>query len=595
MGWLFVEGIGIWGVNTSVVWGFAIANYVWWIGIGNAGTFISAALLLLRQPWRAAINRFAEVMTLFAGAIAGLFPIMHLGRPYRAYWLLPYPNSMELWPQWRSALVWDCAAIATYLLFSLVFWWLGLLPDLATLRDRAPGRAGRLAYGVLALGWRGSARHWHLHDRLYRTLAMLALPLVVSVHSVVGMDFAASLMPGWEESIFPPYFVVGALFSGFGMCVVLAALLRWGLGLQAVITQRHFAVMAKVILAGALVLGLSYLTEWFTAWYSGDADERGHVRFLFGGEYAPLYYVLLACNVLVPQVLWSARARRSIGAVVAVSLLLNLGMWLERVLIIWNVLSHGYLPSMHGVFRPTFWDWALLAGTIGFFLLLFLVFARLLPVIAMHDLGKLLFDRQRAEAHAGEEDEARAGERPGGAGRGARPMGGAPPILAEFRDPLTLIDAAHRAREAGLRGLDAHTPFAVAGLAEALALPTPRVRPAMLAGGLLAAAFVYALCWYSAVLDYPLVLGGRPLHGWQVFLVLTFEAGILGATFTGVAWFLVAAGLPRLNHPVFDARDIGRASQDRFFLAVADPAADEARLAALLDGLGPLSIRRVAP
>ncbi|UFN46930.1 polysulfide reductase NrfD [Roseomonas sp. OT10] len=400
IGWLFAEGVGVWGVNTSVVWGFAIANFVWWLGIGHAGTFISAALLLTRQPWRAAINRFAEVMTLFAGAIAGLFPILHLGRPYRAYWILPYPNTMDLWPQWRSALVWDAAAISTYLIFSALFWWLGLIPDLATLRDRAQGqgrkgRGARLAYGVLAMGWRGSARHWHLHERVYRTMAAMALPLVVSVHSVVGMDFAASLMPGWSESIFPPYFVAGALFSGFGMCVVVAALMRWGLGLQAVLTHRHFAAMAKVILAGSLVLGLSYLTEWFTAWYGGDGAERGHVAFLFASPYAPLYAVLLACNVLVPQLLWSARARESIVAVVTVSLVLNLGMWLERVLIIWNTLSHGHLPAMHAVFRPTFWDWSLLAGTIGFFLLLFLVFARLLPVIAMHDLGKLLRDRER--------------------------------------------------------------------------------------------------------------------------------------------------------------------------------------------------------
>ncbi|MFT8244727.1 NrfD/PsrC family molybdoenzyme membrane anchor subunit [Roseomonas sp. BN140053] len=393
--WLFIEGVGIWGVNTGIVWGFAIANFVWWLGIGHAGTFISAALLLTRQPWRAAINRFAEVMTLFAGAIAGLFPILHLGRPYRAYWILPYPNTMDLWPQWRSALVWDAAAISTYLIFSLLFWFIGLVPDLATLRDRAPSRAGQVVYGVLALGWRGSARHWHLHDVLYRTMAAMALPLVVSVHSVVGMDFAASLMPGWQETIFPPYFVAGALFSGFGMCIVVAALMRSGLGLQEVITHRHFEVMAKIILAGSLTLGLSYGTEWFNAWYAGDHVEREHVRYLFTGDYAPLYVLLLFCNLVAPQLLWLPRARRSIPTVVIVTLVLNLGMWLERILIIWNTLSHGHLPSTWSVFHPTFWDWSLLAGSIGFFLLLFLGFARLLPVIAMHDLGKLLHERER--------------------------------------------------------------------------------------------------------------------------------------------------------------------------------------------------------
>ncbi|MFC7552972.1 NrfD/PsrC family molybdoenzyme membrane anchor subunit [Pseudoroseomonas wenyumeiae] len=393
---LFVRGIGILGNNTAVVWGFPIANYVWWIGIGNAGTFISAALLLTRQPWRAAINRFAEVMTIFAVSIAGIFPILHLGRPGYAYWLTPYPNSMDLWPQWRSALVWDFASIVAYLVFSLIFFFLGLIPDMATLRDRARTRAGQVIYGLLALGWRGSARHWQLHDRLYRTLAVLALPLVVSVHSVAAMDFAASLMPGWQETIFPPYFVIGALFSGFGMVVVLAALIRQGLGLQAVITHRHFAVMGKIILAGSLGMALSYGTEWFSAWTSGDPAEREHLRFLFTGDYAPLYLAMLGCNLLVPQLLWSGRARRSIAAVVAVAVVLNIGMWLERILIIRNTLSHTHLPAMRGVFVPTLWDWLILVGSLGFFAFLMLVFARILPAAAMHDLGRLLHQREQS-------------------------------------------------------------------------------------------------------------------------------------------------------------------------------------------------------
>jgi molybdopterin-containing oxidoreductase family membrane subunit len=303
---------------------------------------------------------------------------------------------MGLWPQWRSALVWDFAAISTYIIFSALFWYVGLIPDLATLRDRAEGRGRQLVYGALALGWRGSARHWHLHDQFYRTMAAIALPLVVSVHSVVGMDFAASLMPGWQETIFPPYFVVGALFSGFGMVVVVAALMRRGLKLEAVITHRHFDVIGKVVLTGALVMGVSYATEWFTAWYGGERAEREHLVPLFTGAYAPLYYVMLTCNLLVPQVLWSSRARHSIALVVAVTLILNVGMWLERILIIWNTLSYGHLPSMQHVFVPTLWDWLLLAGSIGFFILLFLIAARLVPVIAMHDLGKLLRKEQGA-------------------------------------------------------------------------------------------------------------------------------------------------------------------------------------------------------
>lgn len=394
---LFVRGIGILGNNTAVVWGFPIANYVWWIGIGNAGTFISAALLLTRQPWRAAINRFAEVMTIFAVSIAGIFPILHLGRPGYAYWLTPYPNSMDLWPQWRSALVWDFASIVAYLVFSLIFFFLGLIPDMATLRDRARTRAGQVIYGLLALGWRGSARHWQLHDRLYRTLAAMALPLVVSVHSVAAMDFAASLMPGWQEAIFPPYFVIGALFSGFGMVVLLAALIRQGLGLQSIITPRHFAVMGKIILAGSLGMALSYGTEWFTAWTSGDPAEREHLRFLFTGDYAPLYLAMLCCNLLAPQLLWWGRARASIVAVVAVAVVLNIGMWLERILIIWNTLSHTHLPSMRGIFVPTVWDWLILAGSLGFFAFLMLAFVRILPAAAMHDLGKLLHRREQSQ------------------------------------------------------------------------------------------------------------------------------------------------------------------------------------------------------
>ncbi|TDH60883.1 hydrogenase [Dankookia rubra] len=396
--WLFVAGIGIYGNNATVVWGFPIANYVWWIGIGNAGTLISALLLLTRQPWRASINRFAEAMTLFAASIAGLFPILHLGRPYRAYWLAPYPNTMELWPQWRSALVWDFAAIAVYILFSLLFWYLGLIPDLATMRDRARSRRARLVYGVLAFGWRGSARHWQRHDAVYRAMAALAVPLVVSVHSVVGLDFAASLMPGWQESIFPPYFVVGALFSGFAMVVTLAVILRWGLGLQAVITERHFDAMGKILLAGAIVMGMSYATEWFLAWYGGERAEREVLHFEFTGPYAPLYWTMLACNVAVPQLLWFRRLRTGLLATFLIAVAINIGMWLERVLIIWNTLSHGYLPSMRRLFQPTFWDWATLATSFGVFVFLFLCFVRLVPAVAMHDVNKRLHDEQAGRA-----------------------------------------------------------------------------------------------------------------------------------------------------------------------------------------------------
>lgn len=394
--WTLYKGIGIFGNNTIVVWGFPIANYVWWIGIGNAGTLISSMLLLTRQRWRASINRFAEAMTLFAASIAGIFPIIHLGRPLYFYWLTPYPNTMQLWPQWRSALIWDFWAILSYLLFSIIFWYVGLIPDLATLRDRATGKWGRVIYGAFALGWRGSARHWHYYEIYHMAMAALAVPLVVSLHSVVGLDFAASLMPGWQETIFPPYFVVGAMYSGFAMVVVLAAGVRWGFSMQAIVTVDHFEVMAKIMLAASLIMGMSYATEWFNAWYGGEHQDRSLVIFMFTGTYAPLMWALIACNVLIPQFFWWPAVRRSIAVVCVVGVVINIGMWLERILIVWNTLSHGFLPSMRRSFMPTIWDWSLVAGSLGFFAFMFLLFVRLVPSVSMHETRKLVYDEASA-------------------------------------------------------------------------------------------------------------------------------------------------------------------------------------------------------
>jgi Ni/Fe-hydrogenase subunit HybB-like protein len=387
---VFWRGIGIWGVNTTVVWGFAIADYVWWIGIGNAGTLISAMLLLMRQKWRASTNRFAEAMTLFAASIAGLFPIIHLGRPMYFYWLTPYPNTMALWPQWRSALIWDFWAILSYLIFSILFWYVGLIPDLATMRDRARNKFPAIVYGALALGWRGSAAHWQAYETLHLALACLGVPLVVSLHSVVGMDFAASLMPGWQETIFPPYFVVGAMYSGFAMVVCLAALVRWGFGMQGLITLEHFDVMAKIMLAAAVIMGLSYGNEWFNGWYSGEHANRSLIAFEFFGAYAPMFWALLLCNVVIPQAFWFVVIRRNVVAVFAIAVLINIGMWLERILIVWNTLSHDYAVSMWRLFLPTIWDWVTTIGSLGLFALMYLIFVRLVPVVSMHEVRKLI-------------------------------------------------------------------------------------------------------------------------------------------------------------------------------------------------------------
>jgi molybdopterin-containing oxidoreductase family membrane subunit len=391
---IFYWGIGIWGINSSVVWGLAIANYVWWIGIGNAGTLISSMLLLMRQKWRASTNRFAEAMTLFAATIAGIFPIIHLGRPIYFYWLTPYPNTMHVWPQWRSALIWDFWAILSYILFSILFWYVGLIPDFAAMRDRAQKRGTARFYGALALGWCGSSRQWQVYERLHLALACLGVPLVVSLHSVVGMDFAASLMPGWQETIFPPYFVVGAMYSGFAMVACLAALVRWGFRMEGLITTAHFDVMAKVMLAAAIIMGLSYATEWFNAWYGGEHTDRSLVAFEFAGSYAPMFWALLLCNVVIPQAFWWIAVRRSVIAVFVVSVIINIGMWLERILIIWNTLSHDYLPSAWRLFFPTVWDWMITFGSLGLFSLMFLVFVRIIPVVSMHEVRKLVAEEE---------------------------------------------------------------------------------------------------------------------------------------------------------------------------------------------------------
>jgi molybdopterin-containing oxidoreductase family membrane subunit len=394
--WLLVKGVGIWGVDIPVAWGFAIGNFVWWIGIGHAGTFISAVLLLLRQRWRTSINRFAEAMTLLAAGIAGLFPILHLGRPWFFYWLVPYPNVMNLWPQWRSPLVWDFFAIATYLLVSLLFWYVGLIPDLATLRDRAgrrPGERGRqIVYGLLALGWRGEARHWARYQAAYLLLAGLATPLVVSVHTIVSLDFAVGNTPGYHSTIFPPYFVAGALFSGFAMVLTLAIPLRHAFRLHDFITGRHLANAAKVLLATSSMVAFGYLSEIFTAFYSGDQYETAMTINRWIGPYAPVYWSMLGCNILLPQLLWLRRVRHSVPALFLLSLVINCGMWMERFLIVVSSLHRDYLPSAWGMFYPTRWDWLTLFGSIALFVWLFLLFVRFLPLISMAEMRELVRD-----------------------------------------------------------------------------------------------------------------------------------------------------------------------------------------------------------
>jgi Ni/Fe-hydrogenase subunit HybB-like protein len=396
--YLLVAGVGIWGINVPVGWGFAIVNFVWWVGIGHAGTLISAILLLLRQRWRTSINRFAEAMTLFAVACAGLFPLLHLGRPNFFYWLIPYPNTMSLWPQFRSPLIWDVFAVGTYMTVSFLFWYVGLIPDLGTLRDRSKSHTGQIIYGFLAMGWRGSAIHWHHHEVAYLLLAGLATALVVSVHTVVSFDFAVGIVPGWHSTIFPPYFVAGAIYSGFAMVMTLAIPLRAAYGLQDFITMKHLTNMAKVMLATGMIVAYGYLTEIFMAWYSGSRYEQDMVVNRMTGPYSTLYWGLILTNVLLPQALWFRRVRSSVLLLFLVAMSVNIGMWLERFVIVVTSLHRDFLPSAWGMYYPTIWDWATFIGSIGLFLTLVFLFIRFLPVISIFEMRQILPEPQRKDA-----------------------------------------------------------------------------------------------------------------------------------------------------------------------------------------------------
>jgi len=399
--YLLIAGVGIWGINIPVAWGFAIINFVWWIGIGHAGTLISAILLLLHQDWRTSINRFAEAMTLFAVACAGIFPLIHLGRPWFFYWLFPYPSTMGVWPQFRSPLVWDVFAVSTYASVSFMFWYVGLIPDLATLRDRARHHVARIVYGMLAMGWRGSAMHWKRYEMAYWLLAGLATPLVISVHTVVSFDFAIAIVPGWHSTIFPPYFVAGAIYSGFAMVMTLAIPIRRFYGLEDFITMRHLQAMAKVLLATGLMVAYGYLMEGFMAWYSGNRFESDMMANRLFGPYAPLFWALLLCNVLVPQVLWLQRIRSNVLVLFIIAIVVNIGMWLERFIIVVTSLHRDFLPSAWALYIPTVWDWATFVGTIGLFFALLFLFVRVLPMISIFEMRELVSEMDgRGETRA---------------------------------------------------------------------------------------------------------------------------------------------------------------------------------------------------
>ncbi len=388
--WLLYEGIGVWGVNVPVGWGFDIINFVWWIGIGHAGTLISAILLLFHQQWRTSINRFAEAMTLFAVACAGLYPLAHMGRPWFFYYLLPYPNTMQLWPQFRSPLIWDVFAVSTYLTVSLLFWYTGLIPDLASIRDKAKNIWIRRIYGILSLGWRGASKHWHRYENAYLILAGLSTPLVLSVHTIVSFDFAVGNLPGWHATIFPPYFVAGAVFSGFAMVITLAVPARAFYGMKDFITDKHMDNMAKVMLVTGLMVFYGYGCEAFFAFYSANTYEHG--LFMLNrafGPYGIFYWLLILCNGIIPQLLWLRAVRLNIGLLFVISLVVNIGMWLERFVILMS-LQRDFIPSSWGQYSPTFWDLTTFFGTFGLFGSLMFLFMRFVPMISAFEMKHLI-------------------------------------------------------------------------------------------------------------------------------------------------------------------------------------------------------------
>jgi len=396
--WLFWKGVGVWGLNNPVGWAFDITNFVFWVGIGHAGTLISAILFLFRQRWRTSINRAAEAMTIFAVICAATFPGIHVGRPWLIWWVFPLPYQQNMWPNFRSPLLWDVFAVSTYFLTSAIFWYLGMVPDLATMRDRAMGKARQIIFGLLSLGWRGSHRQWQRYEVSYLILAAVATPLVLSVHSVVSFDFATSQLPGWHTTIFPPYFVAGAIFSGFAMVLFLLVPCRQWFGLKELITPRHLENMCRIMLATGMMVGYAYGMEFFTAWYSGNSYEKFTFINRAMGNYWWAYWIMVSCNVFVPQIFWFKWARTILGVMMVVTFLINIGMWFERFVIIVTSLSRDFLPSAWGMFWPTWVDLCTLAGSFGLFFTLFLLFLRFLPMVAMSEVKGVM---PAAHPHAG--------------------------------------------------------------------------------------------------------------------------------------------------------------------------------------------------
>ncbi len=575
-------GIGTWGLNRTVGWAFDITNFVFWVGIGHAGTLISAVLLLLRQRWRTSINRSAEAMTIFAVICAGLFPLIHMGRPWLAHWVFPYPNMRgPLWVNFRSPLLWDVFAIGTYFTISAVFWYIGLIPDLATVRDRAKGLRKKI-FGVLSFGWTGGARTWSRWEMTSLLLAALATPLVVSVHSVVSTDFATALVPGWHTTVFPPYFVIGAVFSGFAMVLTLMIIARKVMSLEDYITMRHVHAMCRVIVFTGSIVGMAYATELFIAWYSGSQYEQFAFNNRIFGPMGWAYGIMVFCNVVVPQLLWFQRVRNSLGLIFVITLLVNVGMWFERFVIIVSSLARDFLPSAWSGYTPTLIELGTLLGSFGLFFTLFLLFCRFLPMIAMAEVRHVT-EAQREEAsddgHGGHDDEPLP----------AMPVASESSMhhFAAFESGASLLAAAREGRKRGLRLVDAHTPNPVHGLDPVMGIRRSRLPLVTLFCGSVGAAIALWFQYWSSASDWPLDVGGKPFDSLPAFVPVAFELLILCAGLGTAATLFVRSRLApgRQTKIVHE-----RASSDRYVLVVerADASVPEDALDALWDRHGAL-------
>jgi molybdopterin-containing oxidoreductase family membrane subunit len=588
-------GVGVWGLGHSVAWGWAIVNFVFWIGIGHAGTLISAVLFLLRQRWRTAINRSAEAMTLFAVMCAGIYPAIHVGRAWLDWWLFPIPNSNNLWPQFRSPLIWDVFAVSTYFIVSLLFWFMGLLPDLATMRDRAKRGVKKYVYGFFALGWTGSNRNWSNYEKAYLLLAGLSAPLVLSVHSIVSFDFSVSQLPGWHTTLFPPYFVAGAIFSGFGMVLTLLIPVRKLCHLEELITVRHIELMGKVILATGSMVGYAYAMEFFIAYYSGNPYELFAFKNRAFGPYWWAYWTMVTCNVISPQLFWFKTIRNNMVAVFILSICVNIGMWFERFVIVVTSLHRDFLPANWGYYAPTLVDILTFVGTFGLFLTLFLLFMRFVPLIAIAEVKSVIPQADPDHSLGTRNDECAPSLVAETVSSTVSETKHTIGLLARFDTAAEIKHAATRVRDAGYRHWDVFTPFPIHGLDDAMGLRDSRVGWFTFIGAVLGFCAGMSMIWFMNGFDYPLVVGGKPLFSPVFAFPVSYELTILFGAFGAIIGMLIMNRLPRWHNPVFNSPQFVRATHDRFFILLEcrDPKYSEAGSRQLLETAGGREIERV--